>query len=184
MIIKRNMPHTCAISPTGLFNQLQPLHNYSRPDRELLEAAAILHDLGTIISYNDHHKHSKTLIINRGLPGFTPRETALIALLTRYHRKGQPSISGFENLLQDDDHDRLTKLTAMLRLAEFLERGRNANVDDVTAVWDNATLRITLVADQYPAVELWEAERNAVSLMETAFDREVTIESTAVPDSW
>jgi exopolyphosphatase/guanosine-5'-triphosphate,3'-diphosphate pyrophosphatase len=164
-----------------LFNQLQPLHNCTPADRELLEAAAVLHDLGSIISYNDHHKHSQTLIINSGLPGYTPRETALIALLTRYHRKGKPSIAEFSSILEDDDQERLTKMTALLRLAEFLERGRNANVDDVAAVWDAKTLRITLVADQYPAVELWEAERNAVSLMETAFQREIILESTAVP---
>jgi hypothetical protein len=48
--------------------------------------------------------------------------------------------------------------------------------------WDDATLRLTLIADEYPAVELWEAERNALSLMELAFDRSVKFESTAVPD--
>ena len=76
----------------------------------------------------------------------------------------------------------MLRLAAILRLAEFLERGRNANVDDVTAVWDDTTLRLTLIADEYPAVELWEAERNAASLMESAFERQLILESTAVPD--
>lgn len=167
---------------TRLFNQLAPLHGYGSAERELLDAAALLHDLGTIISYDDHHKHSQTLIINSGLPGFSPRETALIALLTRYHRKGRPTADSFESLLQDGDDTRLVRLAAILRLAEFLERGRNANVDDVTAVWDDHTLHLTLLADEYPAVELWEAERNAASLMETAFERKLILESTAVPD--
>jgi hypothetical protein len=57
-------------------------------------------------------------------------------------------------------------------------------VDDVTAVWDNNTLRLTLIADEYPAVELWEAERNALGLMETAFNRRLILESTAAPDDW
>lgn len=165
-----------------LFEQLAPLHGYGRFELELLDAAALLHDLGTLIDYNDHHKHSQTLIINSGLPGFTPRETALIALLTRYHRKGRPRIDGWEQLLAPDDGLRLTRLAAILRLAEFLERGRNANVDDVTAAWDDKTLRLTLIADEYPAVELWEAERNAVELTEAAFGRAVQFESTAVPD--
>lgn len=167
---------------TRLFNQLAPLHGYGMPERELLDAAALLHDLGTIISYDDHHKHSQTLIVNSGLPGFSPRETALVALLTRYHRKGKPEADVFESLLLEADQLILLKLAAILRLAEFLERGRNANVDDVTAVWDNTTLRLTLIADEYPAVELWEAERNAASLMEMAFERELILESTAVPD--
>lgn len=167
---------------TRLFNQLAPLHGYAMAERELLDAAALLHDLGTIISYDDHHKHSQTLIVNSGLAGFSPREVALVALLTRYHRKGNPTLDPFETLLDEADQTILTHLAAILRLAEFLERGRNALVDDVTAVWDDNTLRITLMADEYPAVELWEAERNAASLMETAFERQLILESSAVPD--
>lgn len=167
-----------------LFEQLAPLHGGGRWEKELLDAAAILHDLGTMISYYDHHIHSQTLIINSGLPGFTPRETALIALLTRYHRKGRPSVTGFESLLEEDDGKRLLQLAAILRLAEFLERGRNANVDDVTATWDEETLRLTLIADEYPAVEMWEAERNASALMAIAFKRKIVLESTAAPDVW
>jgi exopolyphosphatase / guanosine-5'-triphosphate,3'-diphosphate pyrophosphatase len=167
---------------TRLFNQLAPLHGYGMAERELLDAAALLHDLGTVISYDDHHKHSQTLIINSGLAGFTPRETALIALMTRYHRKGKPTAVPFESLLVAGDDTLLTRLAAILRLAEFLERGRNANVDDVTADWDDDILHLTLIADEYPAVELWEAERNAASLMEMAFERRLILESTAVPD--
>lgn len=167
-----------------LFNQLAPLHGYTLPERELLDAAALLHDLGSLISYNDHHHHSQTLIINSGLPSFTPRETALIALLTRYHRKGKPRTNGFESLLRDGDEQLLLQLAAMLRLAEFLERGRNQSVDDVSAGWNDDTLRLTLLADEYPAVEIWEAERNAVELMERAFERRVIIESAAAPDDW
>ena len=132
-----------------LFSQLIPLHGFGREERELLEAAALLHDLGTLISYDDHHKHSQALIINSGLPGFQPRETALIGLLSRYHRKGRPRIDGFESLLRDGDEELLMQLSAILRLAEFLERGRNANVDDISAHWDDETLYLTLFADEF-----------------------------------
>lgn len=167
-----------------LFNQIAPLYDYGLAERELLDAAALLHDLGTIISYNDHHKHSQTLIINSGLPGFTPRETALIALLTRYHRKGTPSLEGYESVMRDGDGKLLLRLSAILRLAEFLERGRNATVDDVTVLLDDETLYLTLLADEYPAVEMWETERYALSLVEEAFDHRVVLKSTAVPDIW
>jgi exopolyphosphatase/guanosine-5'-triphosphate,3'-diphosphate pyrophosphatase len=165
-----------------LFNQLAPLHGYGPAERELLDSAALLHDLGSVVGYRDHHKHSQMLIINRGLPGFTPRETAVVALLTRFHRKGKPTIKSFELLLAEDDQRLVTQMAAILRLAEYLERGRNANVDDVIATWDDETLKLTLIADDYPAVELWEAERNALSLVESAFGRRVIFESTAVPD--
>jgi exopolyphosphatase/guanosine-5'-triphosphate,3'-diphosphate pyrophosphatase len=167
-----------------LFEQLVPLHGFGRAEQEILDAAALLHDLGTIIDYYDHHKHSQMLISNRGLPGYSPRETALIALLTRYHRKGKPGVASFESLMQKGDDLLLSRLAAMLRLAEFLERGRNANVDDVNAFWDDNNLRLTVVADEYPAVELWEAEKNAAALMEKAFKRQVLLESSAAPDIW
>ena len=167
-----------------LFRQLAPLHGFGGEERDLLEAAALLHDLGTLISYDDHHKHSQALIVNSGLPGFQPRETALIGLLTRYHRKGRPRIDGYETVLQAGDEERLMQLAAILRLAEFLERGRNANVDDIGAPWDDDALYLTLFADEFPAVEIWEAERNAVDLMSKAFGRRVVVESTAAPGDW
>jgi exopolyphosphatase/guanosine-5'-triphosphate,3'-diphosphate pyrophosphatase len=167
-----------------LFEQLAPLHGYGPAERELLDAAALLHDLGTIISYDGHHKHSQTLVTNSGLSGFSPREIALIALLVRYHRSGTPSVKEYNLLLDDDDELLLTRLAAMLRLAEFLERGRNATVDDIAAIWDDNQLRLTLIADEYPAVELWEAERNAMDLMQAAFERAVTLDSTAAPTEW
>ncbi len=164
-----------------LFNQLAPLHNFGPAERELLDASALLHDLGTIISYHDHHKHSQTLIVNSGLPGFTPREIALIALLTRYHRQGTPARREFKSILSHEDKLILLSLSAILRLAEYLERGRNGRVDDVTAVWDDETMRITLIADEYPAVEIWEAEKKAVKHVEAAYGRKVILESATAP---
>ena len=167
-----------------LFDQLAPLHNYDAEERELLDAAALLHDLGRIVGYSSHHKHSQTLIEYGGLPGFSPRESTLIALLTRYHRKGNPDISDYDLLLEEDDEVLLIRLAAILRVAERLERGRNADIDDVIATWNGRRLRFTLISDEYPAVELWQAERNAAGLMGDAFARAVSFDSLASPLEW
>lgn len=159
-----------------LFDQLAPLHGYGNNERELLGAAAILHDIGTAISYNDHHKHSQTLIISNGLPGYSPREVALIALLARYHRKGTPQLGDFAPLLQEGDLTRLQRLAAMLRLSEYLERGRNGIVRDVEVKWDKKQMTIALSSAQDPTVELWVAQLNGLDLMETAFGRRVNLE--------
>src|SRR5262249_44861048 len=103
-----------------LFAELETLHSYGPAELELLEAAAMLHDLGTLINYNDHHKHSQMLIISSGLAGYSARETAIISLLARYHRKGTPSWEGFETLMQEGDDRLLLCLSAMLRMAEYL----------------------------------------------------------------
>ena len=119
-----------------------------------------------------------------GLAGFSPREIALIGLLARYHRKGAPDISTYEALLGADDLAILTRLAAILRLAENLERGRNGVVDDVIVNWGEDYLRLTLIADEYPAVELWETERNALPLVEKAFERRALVDSIAAPGEW
>jgi exopolyphosphatase/guanosine-5'-triphosphate,3'-diphosphate pyrophosphatase len=159
-----------------LFADLKALHQYGTDELELLESAALLHDLGTIINYNDHHKHSQMLIISSGLAGYTSRETTIISLLARYHRKGTPSWEGFESLMQEGDDTLLVRLAAILRMAEYLERGRSGIVSDVEADWDDETVTITLLSDRTPAVELWDAERNAAPLFETAFGRTVHLQ--------
>ena len=156
-----------------LFDQTIPLHGYGAKERDLLDAAALLHDFGMVIGYAGHHKHSQTLIEHNGLPGYSPREGALIALLTRFHRKGKPDTTDYESLLRKSDIKRLECLAALLRTAEYLERGRNSIVTDVNVMWDEKHLRLSLVADSAPSVEIWQAEQHAVPLLESVFDLRV-----------
>jgi exopolyphosphatase / guanosine-5'-triphosphate,3'-diphosphate pyrophosphatase len=100
-------------------------------ERELLWAASMLHDVGMTISYDDHHKHSHYLIVSAELPGFDPRERALIAQISRYHRKGVPKLGEVAVLAHDGDEDLLERCSVILRLAEHLERGRDQSVSEV-----------------------------------------------------
>ena len=99
-------------------------------ERELLWAASMLHDVGMTISYDDHHKHSRYLIVSAELPGFDPRERALIAQISRYHRKGAPKLGEMAALAQDGDEELLDRCSVILRLAEHLERGRDQAVSE------------------------------------------------------
>ncbi len=97
-------------------------------ERELLWAASMLHDVGMTISYDDHHKHSRYLIVSAELPGFDPRERALIAQISRYHRKGAPKLGEVATLAQPGDEELVSRCAVLLRLAEHLERGRDQSV--------------------------------------------------------
>ena len=66
-------------------------------------------------------------------------------------------------------------MAAILRLAEYLERGRNSNITDVIITRVENQLRITLIANQYPTVELWQANQNALPLMEKVYQKGVTM---------
>jgi exopolyphosphatase/guanosine-5'-triphosphate,3'-diphosphate pyrophosphatase len=106
-----------------LFDQTRHLHGLTDREREWLEYAALLHDVGAHISYERHHKHSYYLIRNGGLRGFEPTEIEIVALAARYHRRKTPSASddGFRGLSREHRHA-VRVLGAMLRLAETLDR--------------------------------------------------------------
>ena len=100
-------------------------------ERELLWAASMLHDVGMTISYDDHHKHSRYLIVSAELPGWNPRERALIAQISRYHRKGAPKLGEMAVFADAGDEQLLERCSVILRLAEHLERGRDQSVSEV-----------------------------------------------------
>jgi exopolyphosphatase/guanosine-5'-triphosphate,3'-diphosphate pyrophosphatase len=143
-------------------------------ERELLWASAMLHDIGMAVDYDDHHKHSRYLILNAGLPGFSPREVALIAQIARYHRKGSPGFGELSPLMRDGDEELLTRGAALLRLAEQLERSRDQMVREARMATDNGKVTLELVTDGDASVARWAAERQ-VDLFERAFGRPLEI---------
>jgi exopolyphosphatase/guanosine-5'-triphosphate,3'-diphosphate pyrophosphatase len=127
-----DMPHSEHVARLSLqmFDSLvdQGLIQPRPGERELLWAAAMLHDVGMTIAYDDHHKHSHYLIVSAELPGFDPRERALIAQISRYHRKGTPKLGELDAIAQAGDEELLDRCSVILRLAEHLERGRDQSV--------------------------------------------------------
>jgi exopolyphosphatase / guanosine-5'-triphosphate,3'-diphosphate pyrophosphatase len=147
-------------------------------ERELLWAACLLHDIGTAVDYDDHHKHSRYLILNGGLPGFTPRELELIALIARYHRKGEPDASELGPLARKKDDDRLALLAAIIRLAEQLERSRDQAIASVRVEaggnGNGAVVLATEAVGEGAPVAIWSARRNA-DLLERVIGRKVEV---------
>ena len=163
---------------TGLFDQLAEagLHPGDQRERELLVAACVLHDIGMSVDYDDHHKHSRYLILNAGLAGFEPREVALIAQAARYHRKGVPDFGELAPLAKDGDQERLDRLATLLRLAEDLERSRDQSVRAANVAADNGTVSLLLESDGAASVERWAVERE-VDLFDRAFHRKLKVEA-------
>jgi len=164
----------------GLFDELAAagLHEGDRWERELLFSACVLHDIGMSVDYDDHHKHSRYLILNAGLAGFAPREVALIAQAARYHRKGMPDFGELSPLAEDGDEQRLDRLAILLRLAEDLERSRDQSVRAAHVAADDGTVRLELEADGAASVERWAAQRE-VELFDRAFGRRLKVEALA-----
>lgn len=154
-----------------LFDALTPYHQFGDDKRELLEAAALLHDVGYHISPEQHHKHTYYLIKNCVMPGFTNDESEIIANIARYHRKSHPKRKheNFTNLTQQEQY--IVKILAgILRIAEGLDRRLFASVQSLDYTIEKKNVNFKLVckdSDYSPDIELWAAQRRKDLLEES-----------------
>ena len=120
-----------------LFHSLGPVHKLGSHECELLCCAALLHDVGISVSYSGHHKKSLKLILRADLPALTTREREIVANVARYHRKASPSArhKAFAQL-SAEDQQLVSKLAAILRLADGLDRAHENAVDAIEAAAD------------------------------------------------
>jgi len=167
---------TVAALAGRIFDQLVEPLGLQPTDRPLLEAAAKLQDVGYVINYDKHHKHSYHLIRNSRLPGFRPHELELIANIARYHRGALPKRK-HENLarLSPEERLRVERMAGILRLAGGLDRSRSQQVRDVAVRVEEGRVRLSAVADEKPQADLWGAERRT-ELFEKVFGLPVEID--------
>lgn len=149
----------------SLFDATQPLHGLAAREREWLEFAAILHDIGGQISYEGHHKHSQYLIKHGGLRGFEPDEITVISLIARYHRQSVPKKNHRDfSALPASLRRVVRRLGAILRLAEGLDRSHSQVIRAVEVAGSEEGLLVRLRAAEDPELELWAAQRHAAPL--------------------
>jgi exopolyphosphatase / guanosine-5'-triphosphate,3'-diphosphate pyrophosphatase len=172
-----DVTHTTHVAQLALrlFDQTLDLHELAERDREMLEFAALLHDVGQHVSRKGHHRHAAYLVENGELRGFEPSEVAFLAALVRHHRRGDPKSSEARfSALAPDDRARLRKLAALLRVADGLDRGRRGGVDDLDAFVGKDLVVIRLSAHDDAELELWGARRRR-ELFEKVFARELEL---------
>jgi exopolyphosphatase/guanosine-5'-triphosphate,3'-diphosphate pyrophosphatase len=142
----------------------------SDQERDLLEYAAVLHDIGYHIAHNNHHRHSLYLIKNSEMPGFTGNESAVIATVARYHRGSMPT--GARDAKARREHeDYLSlapqsqqiarRLAAILRIADGLDRSYQQRVKAIHCRVDRHEIVFYLESDRDCELEIWSANRKA-----------------------
>ena len=143
-----------------LFDELKSLHDESDQARELIEYAAILHDIGWHISSKGHHKHSMYLVNNGNLKGFGDEEVGIIASLARYHRKAGPSQKHSEYAeLSRRGRCIVDVGAAILRIADGLDRSHCHMVSDLSCTLSNGRVKVELHGRGDMELELWAARR-------------------------
>ena len=158
---KNHGQHVASLA-LALFDQTKKIHKLGALEREYLEAASILHEIGFYVSHALHHRHSYYLIRNADLLGFTENEKEIIANIARYHRKSHPKIKheGF-NLLSEEDRQIVVRLSAILRVADGLDRSHSALVKGFKIAVKGKTAVVHLEQRKGNTVEMevWGAER-------------------------
>ncbi len=164
-----------------LFDLTAPLHELGDDDREFLEYAALLHDIGHHVSIESHHKHTGYLIQNGHLRGFDHEAVDALAALARYHRRGdpKPSHEPFASL-DAGRQQRVTKQAALLRLADGLDFGHSSAVDDIDVGIGEAVVTLIARGSDDLELELWGARRKR-HLFEKVFARRLEVAEQKSP---
>jgi len=161
-----------------LFDQLGRELGCVPDERALLEAAGLLHDVGQLVSYRKHHKHSFQLIMHAERLGLSARDRLLVALISRYHRQTPPRRKHPEfAALSPADQQVVRRLSALLRVADGLDRGHTAPVESLTTRLTAEALTIRIVprlAGADIGLECWGASRKA-DLLAKLLERDVEI---------
>ncbi|MEO8519910.1 MAG: Ppx/GppA phosphatase family protein [Acidobacteriota bacterium] len=166
----------------SIFDQTRSVHGLGEREREWLEYAGLLHDIGVHISYDRHHRHSYYLIKNGDLRGFAPQEVEVMALVARYHRQGtaKKSHDGYGEL-----GGRLRRtvrvLSAIVRLAEGLDRSHAQALSGIDLIPSGEDYLARLHTRGDAELELWAAHRH-VAPFEREIEAPVRFE-VAGPDS-
>jgi exopolyphosphatase/guanosine-5'-triphosphate,3'-diphosphate pyrophosphatase len=143
---------------TELFDAMRPLHGLGTEQRELIEYAALLHDIGWHIAREKHHKHSQYLILHGDLKNFSREEVRIIASIARYHRKTKPEVAHKEFAKLSTSARRVVRVgAALLRIADGLDRSHSAVVSSLSVEITRKRVEITLKAKGDAELELWGA---------------------------
>ncbi len=166
---ERHCGHVARLT-VAIFDGLRERFELPPHGREVLEAAALLHEIGYLINHSQHHKHAYHLIMHGELPGFSAHEVELIANVARYHRRAPPKKSHANfGRLDRDDRRLVRRLSGILRVADGLDRTHSGCVTSLGCEHGDGSVRLVLDALADPKVEAWDAERKA-ELFEDAFD--------------
>ena len=155
---------------TSLFDQTAEWHGMGDADRELLEHASMLHDIGEHVAASSHHKHTSYLIEHGALRAFSPDEINAVSSIARYHRRSEPKPEHQPfRLLPPDWQRRVVQLAGFLRVADGLDRGHAGTVSGVSVVAEAKRLVITArsARDADDELEIWGGRRKKAMLEKT-----------------
>ncbi|MGA2528260.1 MAG: Ppx/GppA phosphatase family protein [Acidimicrobiales bacterium] len=159
-----------------LFDSTVGLHGLDTEDRELLELAALLHDIGELVSRDGHARHTAYLIENGDLRGFSPVEIQMLSCLGRYHVRGRPreSFQAWDSL-DRRERERVSKMLSLLRIADGLDASHDSVISHLGAELSRAAVEVVVSARGDAELERWMLQRKR-ALFEELFELPISLE--------
>ena len=145
-----------------IFDQARELGLHRMDDgyRNLLSCAAILHDIGELVSYTNHNVMSQVIIEHADLVGFSINEIRDMGLMVRFHHKKFPGGKDLRLASLSREEALYVRECAMfLRIADVADRHRNRAIKDIRLSMSGGSLVVDLVSDEDPRMELWSLEK-------------------------
>jgi len=168
--------HQVARLSLRLFDELEPLHQLGPAERDWLHYAALLHDIGWIEGWKEHHKVSLRIILTTPMLNFSNKDRFIVGSIARYHRKALPSLKHDHYATLSPEERRVVDVLAgILRLADGLDGSHQVRVRDlaVKITQKKIAVRVSTQADNK------EDEKTAgdkADLLSLAFNRTVTLD--------
>ncbi|MCL2386975.1 MAG: HD domain-containing protein [Defluviitaleaceae bacterium] len=152
-----NIPHSELVRDFAImiFDKIRKLHGLGNRDEILLTVAAYLHDIGESVNTLDHHKISYGLVRRSDIVGLTQSEQEIVALICRYHSATPDLDASCYTILPPETKVRVSKLAAMLRLADSIDRSHTQKSNNIDVKLSENSLLITITADKNLALEQW-----------------------------
>ena len=175
-------PHYEMVTAMALkmFDKMKKLHGLGARERLLLECAAILHDCGKFINSRAHYMHSYNIIRGLDIAGLNLRETEIIANIALYHSRISPSPEQEDyRMLGRADRVTISKLAAILRLADALDRSHAQKVQTFEVKLSDGALIVTASAARNMELEEW-AFRDKGAFFEDVFGMEAVIKTKRI----
>ena len=167
--------HQVTYLAVRLLEELQSLHNFGELERSWLIYAALLHDIGWIEGWKNHHRASLRIILSTPMLPFNNKERLIIGSIARYHRKSLPDLSHDHYSALSPAQRRVVDILAgCLRLADGLDRSHQQLIKDLHCKVTKKKIRITCDASQTVTEEI-RASQSKKDLLEQALSRKVKI---------
>ena len=130
-----------------IFDALRPLHGYGKIERQILEIASRLHDIGwSKTSLNKHHKLSRDMILEQDIPGLDNQDRIVCALIARYHTKALPDAARHQKFaaLSLKSRNVVEWLAAILRVADALDSNHAGIISELKIQINHNTIVMNL----------------------------------------